>query len=101
MQKCRLTLFDTPGHRNYMSNMIVALRIADIVVLVVSAKKGEFEAGMNGGTIGEVLLIAHSFGVKRLAVVVSKMSTVSWDRTVLESIKQKLTSYIEKQKIGF
>lgn len=40
--KCRLTIFDTPGHRNYMSNMILALRVADIVVLVVSAKKGEF-----------------------------------------------------------
>jgi peptide chain release factor subunit 3 len=86
MSKYVLNLFDTPGHRNYMSNMILALRLADVVVLVVSAKKGEFEAGMNGGTLDEILLIGNSFGVKSLVVIVSKMETTNWDRAVLNKI---------------
>lgn len=34
-----------------MSNMLMALRIADCILLIVSAKKGELEAALNGGTL--------------------------------------------------
>lgn len=84
-----------------MSNMIAALRLADIVVLVASAKKGEFESGMAGGTIGEILMIANSFGPKKLVVVASKMCTVQWDRASFNSIQDTLRKYIEKEKMSF
>lgn len=41
----QVTLFDAPGHKNYVPNMIMGAACADYGGLVVSARKGEFEAG--------------------------------------------------------
>jgi len=43
--KKRWTIFDAPGHKNYVPNMIMGAALADFGALVISAKKGEFEAG--------------------------------------------------------
>jgi peptide chain release factor subunit 3 len=44
-KKKRMTIFDAPGHKNYVPNMIMGAALADYGALVISAKKGEFEAG--------------------------------------------------------
>jgi Elongation factor Tu GTP binding domain len=44
-EKKRVTVFDAPGHKNYVPNMIMGAALADYGALVISAKKGEFEAG--------------------------------------------------------
>ena len=41
----RFTIFDAPGHQNYVPNMIMGASMADYGCLVISAKKGEYEAG--------------------------------------------------------
>ena len=41
----QFTVFDAPGHKNYVPNMIMGAAVADYGALVISAKKGEFEAG--------------------------------------------------------
>jgi len=41
----RFTIMDCPGHKNYVQNMISGAAQADLAVLVVSARTGEFEAG--------------------------------------------------------
>ena len=41
----QITLFDAPGHKNYVPNMIMGAACADYGGLVISARKGEFEAG--------------------------------------------------------
>jgi peptide chain release factor subunit 3 len=41
----RFTLFDAPGHKNYVPNMVMGACQSDVAVLVLSAKEGEFEAG--------------------------------------------------------
>ena len=46
--KKRWTIFDAPGHKNYVPNMIMGAALADYGALVISAKKGEFEAGFDG-----------------------------------------------------
>ena len=41
----KYTIFDAPGHKNYVPNMIMGAALADAAGLVISARKGEFEAG--------------------------------------------------------
>ena len=41
----QFTLFDAPGHKNYVPNMIMGAACADYAGLVISARKGEYEAG--------------------------------------------------------
>ena len=41
----QFTLFDAPGHKNYVPNMIMGAALADYAGLVISARKGEYEAG--------------------------------------------------------
>lgn len=96
----RLNFFDTPGHRNYLSNALAAMRVADVVVLVVSAKKGEFEAGLNGGTIRELLSLAGALGVPRVQVVVTKMDTCAWDERVFAHIRAALQQELGALQLG-
>ena len=80
-EKKRWTLFDAPGHKNYVPNMIMGAALADYGALVISAKKGEFEAGFDGdGQTREHVLLAKSLGIFKLVIVVNKMDepTVKW-----------------------
>ena len=43
----RYTVFDAPGHKNYVPNMIMGAATSDFGGLVISARKGEFEAGFD------------------------------------------------------
>ena len=45
--KKRWTIFDAPGHKSYVPNMIMGAALADYGALVISAKKGEFESGFD------------------------------------------------------
>jgi peptide chain release factor subunit 3 len=45
--KKRITIFDAPGHKNYVPNMIMGAALADYACLVISAKRGEFESGFD------------------------------------------------------
>ena len=72
-----ITLLDAPGHRDFVSAMISGGLQADCGVLVVSAQKGEVEAGMSdAGITKEHLLILMGSGIQNVVVVVNKMDTV-------------------------
>merc|ERR1712136_696975 len=45
----RFTILDAPGHKSYVPNMIAGASQADIGVLIISARKGEFETGFERG----------------------------------------------------
>lgn len=98
-EKRHFIILDAPGHRGFVPNMIGGASQADIAVLVISARKGEFETGFErGGQTREHAMLVKTAGVKYLIVLVNKMddSTVNWDQARYEEIKEKLTPYLKK-----
>ena len=72
--KKRYTLLDAPGHKQYVPNMIGGVSQADVGVLVISARKGEFEAGFDkSGQTREHAMLAKTLGLSRLIILINKM----------------------------
>ena len=95
----RFTVLDAPGHKNYVPNMIAGATQADAGVLVISARKGEFESGFErSGQTREHVLLAKTLGVKRLLVAVNKMDeeTVKWSERRYNDIVTKLSPYLKR-----
>lgn len=95
--KKRYTILDAPGHRNYIPMMIDGTSQADVGILVVSARASEFEAGFQKtGQTREHIILAKTFGVKHLIVVVNKMDdpTVEWDPNRFQKISDSLQKFL-------
>ena len=93
------TLLDAPGHRGFVPNMICGTSQADLAVLVISARKGEFETGFErGGQTREHAMLAKTAGVKHLIVLINKMddTTVQWSKERYNECKEKLLPYLKK-----
>jgi len=94
----RYTILDAPGHKNYVPNMIMGASQADVGVLVISARKGEFETGFDrGGQTREHAMLAKTLGVSFLVVVINKMDdpTVEWSKTRYDECVQKLRPFLK------
>lgn len=98
-EKNRFTILDAPGHKNYVPNMISGATQADVGVLVISARKGEFETGFEkGGQTREHALLAKTLGVQYLVVVINKMDdpTVEWAQDRFDECVSKLKPYLKQ-----
>ncbi|OZJ02630.1 hypothetical protein BZG36_03841 [Bifiguratus adelaidae] len=97
-EKRRYTILDAPGHKNYVPSMITGASQADIGVLVISARKGEFETGFErGGQTQEHAVLAKTSGVGKLIVAINKMddATVNWNKERYDEIVSKLTRFLK------
>ncbi|GAB0089865.1 Eukaryotic peptide chain release factor GTP-binding subunit [Sergentomyia squamirostris] len=100
--KKHFTILDAPGHKSFVPNMIGGAAQADVAVLVISARKGEFETGFDrGGQTREHAMLAKTAGVKHLIVLVNKMDdpTVNWDENRYNECRDKILPYLKK--LGF
>ena len=91
------TIFDAPGHKNYVPNMIMGATLADFGGLVISARRGEFEAGFEqDGQTREHIQLARSLGISKIVVVVNKMdeATVSWKQARWTQIQESLSPFL-------
>ena len=82
-EKKHFTILDAPGHKSFVPNMIGGASQADLAVLVISARKGEFETGFErGGQTREHAMLVKTAGVKHMVVLINKMDdpTVKWDK---------------------
>jgi len=71
--------------------------LADFGGLVISARRGEFEAGFEqDGQTREHIQLARSLGISKLVVVVNKMdeATVSWKQARWEQIRTSLMPFL-------
>lgn len=93
----RWTIFDAPGHKNYVPNMIMGASMADFGALIISAKKGEFEAGFDmEGQTREHIQLAKSLGIYKLVVVINKMDepSVKWSKDRFSDIVTALKPFL-------
>lgn len=98
-QKYDFTIIDAPGHRDFVKNMITGTSQADAALLVVSAEKGGFEAGISAqGQTKEHALLAKTLGVGQLVVVVNKMDTVDWSQDRFNEIKDEMGRMLTEEK---
>ncbi|KIX05657.1 uncharacterized protein Z518_03629 [Rhinocladiella mackenziei CBS 650.93] len=98
--KRRYTILDAPGHKTYVPSMLSGAAQADVAILVISARKGEFETGFEkGGQTQEHAMLIKTTGAKELVVVVNKMDdpTVGWSKERYDDIVGKLKPYLKKR----
>eukprot|EP00903_Cladosiphon_okamuranus_P018854 g17342.t1 len=96
----RYTILDAPGHNAYVPNMIQGAVQADVGILVISARKGEFETGFDrGGQTREHALLAKTLGVRYLVVVINKMDdpTVKWSKERFDECVTKIRPFLRQQ----
>jgi peptide chain release factor subunit 3 len=94
----RFTVLDAPGHRSYVPNMIAGASQADVGVLLISARKGEFETGFEkGGQTREHALLAKTLGVEKLICAINKMddSSVGWAQERYNEIVNKVRPFLK------
>jgi elongation factor 1-alpha len=103
------TVIDSPGHRDFVKNMVTGASQADGAILMISAKRGEYEAGTNpGGQTREHAFLAKTLGVDQMVVAVNKMddASVNWEENRYEEVKDgvsrllKMVGY-DPSKINF
>jgi elongation factor 1-alpha len=92
------TVIDAPGHRDFIKNMITGTSQADGAILFVSAKRGEYEAGIGpGGQTREHAFLAKTLGVDQLVVAINKMddATVNWSQERYEDVKDGVSDLLK------
>jgi peptide chain release factor subunit 3 len=96
--KRRYSILDAPGHKTYVPSMIGGASQADVGILVISARKGEYETGFEkGGQTREHAMLAKTQGVNKLIVVINKMDdpTVEWSKERYAECTTKLSTFLK------
>ncbi|CAM1501846.1 Fc.00g038300.m01.CDS01 [Cosmosporella sp. VM-42] len=97
-EKRRYSILDAPGHKTYVPSMIGGASQADVGILVISARKGEYETGFErGGQTREHAMLAKTQGVNKLVVVINKMDdpTVEWSQDRYKECTTKLAQFLK------
>ncbi|MCB2171257.1 translation elongation factor EF-1 subunit alpha [archaeon] len=93
------TIIDSPGHRDFVKNMVTGASQADGAILMISAKRGEYEAGTNpGGQTREHAFLAKTLGVNQMVVAINKMddASVDWSETRYEEVKDGISRLLKQ-----
>ncbi|KAL5711974.1 hypothetical protein ACHQM5_014190 [Ranunculus cassubicifolius] len=94
--KYHVVVLDSPGHRDFIPNLINGANQADAAILVIDASFGPFETGMdpNGGQTREHAQLIRSFGVDQLIVAINKMDGADYSKERFDFIKGKLSTFL-------
>ena len=79
-------------------NIYTLINFRTVGVLVISARKGEYETGFEkGGQTREHAMLAKTQGVNKLVIVVNKMDdpTVDWSEARFKECTSKLTAFLK------
>jgi len=100
----RFTILDAPGHKNFVPHMIGGASQADVGLLVISARKGEFETGFDrGGQTREHAMLAKTTGARQLMILINKMDDPTimgddgvWSKDRFDEIRSKLWPFLRQ-----
>lgn len=94
------TIIDTPGHASFAGSLIKGLfRFSNdniIGVLIISARKGEFEAGWKGGQTKEDIILTRAVGIKKFIILINKMDTCDWNQERYNNITSIVSAFLKK-----
>ncbi len=96
------TIIDTPGHRDYVKNMITGTSQADAALLVIDASIGNFECGMGrDGQTREHALLAYALGVRKMIVCINKMDddSVAYGEGRYNDVRESVSKCL--RKVGY
>lgn len=95
-KRYHVVVLDSPGHKDFVPNMISGATQADAALLVIDASNGSFEAGMDSskGQTKEHAQLIRSFGVDQLIVAVNKMDVVEYSKDRFDLIKKQLGTFL-------
>ncbi|KAK6945526.1 Translation elongation factor EFTu/EF1A, C-terminal [Dillenia turbinata] len=95
-KRYHVVLLDSPGHKDFVPNMISGATQADAAILVIDSSVGSFEAGLdkNKGQTREHAQLIRSFGVDQIIVAVNKMDVVGYSKERFDFIKQRLGAFL-------
>ncbi|KAG7696190.1 hypothetical protein KL915_002554 [Ogataea haglerorum] len=89
----KFTIIDSPGHKDYVPQMINGVSQADLAVMNIDANS--FESGFsNQGQTKEHLTIAKSLGIERCVVTINKLDVVQWSQTVYDAICDQIRQFL-------
>lgn len=92
-----VTILDSPGHKDFVPNMISGCILADVGLLVIPASIGEFESsiGANAQT-REHLTLLKALGVNQLIFAINKMDMTNppWCKDRYDEIVKYVTTHI-------
>lgn len=92
--KTRNFLFiDTPGHLDFIKNMMSGSSAADIALLVIDAKEGIQE-----NTLRHIFLLSF-LQITQVAVVVNKMDKINYNEDTFYSIQREVTKVLKRNQI--
>lgn len=112
--KMRFAIIDSPGHRDYVPQMINGVTQADFAVVIIDSTSDLiFEAVLSRedktnaslseiskGQTFEQLLIAKNLGIDNVLLVLNKMDVIDWDQDRFITLKDTLTDHLT-ESLGF
>jgi sulfate adenylyltransferase large subunit len=93
-KKRRYVIIDTPGHVEFLKNMLTGASQADVAVLIVDANEGIMEQTRRHAYLLDML------GLKKVLVVANKMDLVGYAGQRFEKIKDELLKFLKSINIA-
>ncbi|MFC5970994.1 translation elongation factor EF-1 subunit alpha [Halomarina salina] len=84
------TIVDTPGHRDFVKNMITGASQADHAVLVVAADDGV------APQTREHVFLARTLGIGELIVAINKMDLVDYSQDTYDEVKADVQNLLKQ-----
>jgi sulfate adenylyltransferase subunit 1 len=96
--KRKFIIADAPGHAQYTRNMVTGASNADLVIILIDARKGVIEQSRRHSIISSLL------GIRHVIVAINKMDLVSYDESVYNNIVsdyKKIQQLLKMEDVRF